>query len=356
MRRYGLLAGLWLLLLSVTFAHAEQVRLIRLNYADATVVAASFGGASTDAVSRRPDPDAFVRESIANALRRLPAADGQWLPAMMARSAPEQGGGPALQVPVGLSQPPVAIPAQNALLVRGSGEAIDQLQEILSLLDRPVPMVSIDCRMVDQPREQVDEWGIDFQAFNGDVAVGTTGNAPVRGLLLHYGVGNLQALIGRDLRNTRGNETTGASVTTFDNTDAFVAFGEDLPFFVSHVTYDWWGTRQVYTEPYSIFTGIEMFVHPRITGDDTVTMHLRPNIVEAAGQVTAPDGSNIPITRRTLTDTTVRVADGQSLVISGFNRLSDSQMDNFRGLLGGRRITRSSNPVLIVTPHIIRPQ
>ncbi|MEI6503342.1 MAG: hypothetical protein WCP21_20205, partial [Armatimonadota bacterium] len=188
------------------------------------------------------------------------------------------------------------------------------------------------------------------------VAVGSNANAPAAGPQLRYGVGDLSALLGVDRRRSRGKNVTGANVTTFDNTPATVSFGETLPFFVSHVSYDAFGNRNVGTETYSVFNGIELFVQPRLTANDTVTMRLRPTITEGAGVVTAPDGSNIPITRSVLTDTTVRVGDGQSLVIGGLNRLNDSQLSSFQSLLGEKRVNRSSNPMLIVTPHIIREQ
>lgn len=341
-----------LLLLSCAFAQDGQIRVVRLNFADAEFIAGLLGGISPERAE--PNPDIFARETIVAAVQRLPGAEGQWLQNAAGRSYPT-GGAAAIRPPAGLSQPPVAITQQNAILLRGTPEAIDRTQEIIAMLDKPQAMVNIDLTMADDPREEVEQWGLDFRTFGNAVDVGTTGNAPPTGLQLLYGIGNLQTLMGWDMRRTRGRNVTGANVTTFDNTPATVSFGQVLPFFVSHVSHDMWGNRQVDTEPYSIFTGIELFVHPRITGDDTVTMRLVPTIVEAAGAVTAPDGSSVPITKNVVTDTLVRVRDGESMVIGGLQRLADETTDRFRTMLGETRITRASHPVLIVTPHIIRP-
>ncbi|MGE5531068.1 MAG: type II secretion system protein GspD [Bacteroidota bacterium] len=344
-----------LALLACGLAQAETTRVVPLNFADARLIAACLGGVSRDGGYSRNAVEAFARDTIAMGLRRLPGGEGQWTWNAEARSYPESGGA-TLPMPEGLTQRPMAVPGQNALLLRGSTDALDRTEELIRMLDKPVKMVNIELKLVDQPEEAVEEWGLDFRGFGEGVAVGSVGNAPAAGIALRYGVGNLQALAGFDQRRSRGVNVTGANVTTFDNTPATVSFGETLPFFVSHISYDLWGNRHVETEPNFIFAGIELFVHPRITGDDTVTMRLSPTITEAAGAVMAPDGSSIPITKTLLTDTQVRVRDGESMVIGGFNRLSSSQMDRFSSLLGEKKISRTSNPMLIVTPHIIREQ
>lgn len=346
-------ALLILLLLALPALATAQMsmRLVRLNFADATQIAAYFGGGAAGGYSPGL-AETFARDTIAMGLQRLPAAAGQWQSNAYARSYP--GGSGAIAPPAGLSQPPVAIPAQNALMLRGTPDALDRMQEIIAMLDKPAKMVNIELAMMDAPEERVEQWGVDFRAFNGSAQAGSVGNAPASGTMLRWGIGNVDLLLGMDDRRTRGREATGANVTTFNNTPATVSFGETLPFFVSHVTRDVWGNRHVDVEPYSIFTGIELYVLPRINNDDSVTMRLVPTIVEAAGAATAPDGSAIPITRNVMTDTQVRVRDGEAFVIGGMKRLTDSQTERFRSALGETKVTRSSNPVLIVTPHVIQ--
>lgn len=347
--RYCLLV--LLLVCALPALAAENMRIMRMNYVDATVLADYFGGVGqTGPVDTA---ELFARETLAMAMRRMPAVEGQWLSNSMARTYPGGMTG-ALRPPEGLSAPPTAIPAQNALVLRGSTEALDRMAEIISLLDRPQRMVNIELMLLDEPDEEVEQWGVDFQAFRGPFSGGSTGNAPGAGAFLRYGLGDADLLAGLDTRDTRGRNATGANVTTFDNNPATVSFGEILPFFVSHITYDQFGNRQVDTEVNTIFTGIEFFVHPRITAGDTITMRLIPTIVEAVGAVTSPDGSTIPITKTVGTVTQVRVADGQPMVIGGFGQMRDSQTDRFSSLLGEAKVTRSSHPVLIVTPHIIR--
>lgn len=336
------------------YAQGYTMRVFPMQYADAEVVAAYLGGAAPGGRYDAGQVDDFAHRSIDTSVRRLRGNESEWMGHLEARSYPADSGGAGIIPPDGLSMRPVALREQNSLVVRGTQQALDEVQELLLILDRPTPMVNIDVQMQDSPTESIEQWGIDLHAVGSGLEGMTRGNVPPGGLQLRWGIGRLAGLAGWDRRSSRGRTATGAQVTTFNNSPAAVRFGEVLPFFVSNVSYDWWGRRHVTMEPWSIFTGIELWVNPRITGDDTVTMHLRPTIVEGAGAVTAPDGSSIPITKTTMTETTVRVKDGESLVIAGFNRMQDSQTERFSSLLGRTTIRRSSNPVLIVTPTIIR--
>jgi len=347
-----IVALVWIVAATAAMAQDGQIRMVRLNFADAEAIAGLLGGLAPGRTE--PNPDVFVYETVVDAVRRLPNDAGRWSQNAGGQSYPTGGAG-ALRPPEGLTQPPVAIVQQNSILLRGSADALDQTEEIIRMLDKPQAMVNIDLRMVDDPTEQVQQWGVDFQSFSPNLQVGTVGNAPASGLQVQWGLGDIQALTGLDLRHSRGKYVVGANVTTFNNTPATVSFGQVLPFFVGHVTYDVFGTRHVDYEPNAIFTGIEFWVLPRITANDTVTMHLIPTITDAVGAVTAPDGSSIPITKTVMTDVQVRVPDGQSMVIGGMQRSSDDATQRFRSLLGETKVTRSTHPVLIVTPHIIRP-
>jgi type II secretory pathway component GspD/PulD (secretin) len=348
-----LFSGLLVVALA-TLAGAQALRVIHLQYADARLVAGTLGGLVAGAPASSDNPERFARDAIAQGHQQLRRADNSWMPFMQARSYPQEGQGLRHLLPPGLTQPPVALPEQNALLVRGPEEALDQLREIIALIDRPTPMINIDLRMVDEPRERVEEWGFDFWALGQEIGIGSGGNVPAGGVQLRWGVGRVGVGAGWDQRTAQGRSATGANVTTFNAVPATVTFGEVLPFFAAHVTRDIWGNRQVSYEPYSVFAGIELWVEPRITAEDTVTMRLRPTIIDAVGAVTAPDGSGVPVTKNVLTETQVRVRDGESMVIGGFNRLLDSQTQRVSGLLSDKKITRSSNPTLIVTPRIIR--
>jgi len=349
----GLRALLVMLLVTAMTAAAAQdgqLRVVRLNFGDPEAIVGLLGGIVPGRA--QPAPEVFVHETVVEAVRRLPGGAGRWFQNAAGRSYP--AGAAALIPPDGLTQPPVALLRQNAILLRGSADALDRTEEIIRLLDKPQPMINIDLRMLDDPTEEVQEWGLDFQALTPNLEAGTVGNAPPSGLQVGLGVGDLLAVAGMDLRRSRGRDTVGANITTFNNTPATVSFGQVLPFFISRASYDAWGNRHVNVEPHAIFTGIEFWVLPRITGNDTVTMRLAPTLTDAVGAVTAPDGSSIPITKTVMTEVQVRVPDGQSLVIGGMQRAAEAATRRFRGLLGETQVTSSSHPVLLVTPHIIR--
>lgn len=345
---------------------AESVRVFELRHADAAYVAVVLGGGRPSV-----DPEAVTRQWAADvvdrSLRTLPPpnrADGyrpRWLAYADALPAdppdqPTAALARVFDIPE-LSQPPVALPGRNALLARGTPDALDRLAEIIAFLDKPVPMVNVEVAVKDTPVQVVQGWGIDFRVWNGDAEAASVGNVPGdAATLLRWGRGRADLLLGFEDRRSRGRTETGINVTTTSGIPAEVGFGQVLPFFTAHVWYDLFGRRHVDYEPDAVFIGLQLWVLPIVLGNDVVRMVLRPTFSYGAGFVASPRGDVIPIVRYESVATTVDVPDGESLLIGGLRNLRDEAHRRFAGLLHDVRVYDSSNPMMFVTPRIVRPQ
>jgi hypothetical protein len=250
-------------------------------------------------------------------------------------------------LPEGLAAPPVAAPNQNALIVRGELEAIDRLREVVAMLDVPTPMVNVDLLVDEVSTSRAREidphlrsWG-----WGGDTSVGTL-SEPVLGFSAH----GTRGLIGYDAGSSRRHTLTGANVTGMSGTPMVISAGEVRPRIASEVWYDPWGQRHVRQYVEAVFAGMTLWVLPTVNADDTVTMVLRPVLSEVAGP--APQVGAGDVIKRTLVETTVRVPDGQSLVIGGLDRRLDQMTRSFPASRGMRRADNSS--IITVTPSIIR--
>lgn len=301
--------------------------------------------------------DDFANDLIYDAARQVSQYEGRWVQGTAGRSYPAKGGAITGMVPDGIEGRPVVVPYQNAMVVKGTRDALDRLKELIAMLDTPVDMVNIDVRAVDLPQEEFEGWGISWNVSNGAIDVGGGGNQVGGGSQLLWQRGNAAA--GLDLLNTssRGRHVQGASVTTHNNSPAEVAFGETVPFFTSRTVYDDYGFRRATVEQInSIFIGTELWVLPRINGDDTVTVQVEPRLSEWVGEVSIPGASAIPITRTAMVRTTVTVRDGESVVIGGLLRDTDTVNDTYSGMFSRYRRRLTSNPVIVLTPTIIRHQ
>ena len=241
----------------------------------------------------------------------------------------------------------------NRLLVKGEPEDIDRLAEAIRFLDKPVPQVNIDCRVEDTPAHIIRSWGLDFQTFAPQLDVASEANAPGAGPLIKWALPTAQGLLGRDEQVSRAVTISGLSITTSSGLAAEVGFGQVIPFFTSSVTYDAFGNRHVDYSVDTIFTGLQLWVLPVVLPNDMVRMTVRPVFSFAAGTVQGPNGEQVPVTRNETVATTVTVPDGEPMVIGGMGNLRDEANNRFGGLLQGQQVLDHTNPLLIVTPHIL---
>ncbi|MGC9318746.1 MAG: type II secretion system protein GspD [Armatimonadota bacterium] len=329
---------------------ADGLEIIDLMHLDATQFAASLAGAGTEAAGvHREEAVAFAVDAMHHAAERARGRSGamQPIPVSRARSVPSGGQDLSHLLPEGLAGPPVAAPNRNALIARGSAEAIDELRELIAMLDVPTPMVNVELTWEEVGREAMRQiepalraWGWGGEASTGRIT------RP----LLRYASEGLQAILGYEAGARERQATTAANVTGMSATAMVISAGEVRPWISSSVYYDPWGRRHVEYYPEAVFVGVTLWVLPTVHGDDTVTMVLRPVLSEAAGPA-AQIGAGDVITR-TLAETTVRVADGQPMVIGGMDRRLDELSRSFPASEGRVRSSRES--VMTVTPTIVR--
>jgi type II secretory pathway component GspD/PulD (secretin) len=121
---------------------------------------------------------------------------------------------------------------------------------------------------------------------------------------------------------------------------------------------------QTATVPSTINEGVVLDVTPQISDDGIITMNIHPTITERTGVATSPQGNSVPIVDLRETDTVVRVAEGETVVIAGL--ISDRQLEETSKvpLLGDipvvgplfrkkRLESRKTDLVILLTPRIL---
>ncbi|HCA46672.1 MAG TPA: hypothetical protein DEP45_04710 [Armatimonadetes bacterium] len=338
-------------LISAAACFAEQLEIIDLLHLNAPEFAASLAGRSAGADVLESETTAFaadVLRDVSQQTRGRSSVAGS-LTYSRAQSIPGAGADLSGLLPDGLSSPPVATPNRNALIVRGTPEAIDKLREVIAMLDVPTPMVNIDLLMDQITREFAREiyprlrsWG-----WAGELSAGAD-RPPVLG----FAAGGFSLSGGYDAGSSSRRTRTGANITGMSGMPLVISAGEVRPRISSCVWYDNWGQRHVDYATEAAFAGITLWVLPTVHADNTITMVLRPMLSEFAGFVDRAGAGEI--VRRTLVETTVRVPDGQSLVIGGLDRRLDEISRSFPG--GGGSLSADDSSVITVTPTIIRMQ
>jgi MSHA biogenesis protein MshL len=153
------------------------------------------------------------------------------------------------------------------------------------------------------------------------------------------------------------------TISTLNNQKAIIRVGNQDVFFITGAV----ATQTTVTQtiqPMTIDIGIILDVTPQIAEDGTIIMNIHPSITEKTGDKATPDGkTTFPLLSVRETDTTVKVKDGQTIIIAGL--MSEKKQEGYIGvpilqsvpLLGGlfqykTGTKKTSELVIMITPTL----
>jgi len=153
------------------------------------------------------------------------------------------------------------------------------------------------------------------------------------------------------------------TISTLNNQKAIIRVGNQDVFFITGAIATGDTVTQI-IQPMTIDIGIILDVTPQIAEDGTIIMNIHPSITDKTGEKTTPDGkSTFPLLSVRETDTTVRVRDGQTIIIAGL--MQEKNEENYTGvpvlqslpLMGGlfrykTGTKRISELVIMITPTL----
>ena len=152
------------------------------------------------------------------------------------------------------------------------------------------------------------------------------------------------------------------TISTLNNQKAVIRVGNQDVFFITGAISTQYTVTQT-IQPMTIDIGIILDVTPQIAEDGTIIMNIHPSITDKTGEKTAPDGSTFPLLSVRETDTTVRVRDGQTIIIAGL--MQEKIEEHYTGvpvlqsfpLMGGlfrhKTQTKSNSElVIMITPTL----
>ena len=264
-------------------------------------------------------------------------------------------------------EPPVAFMRDNALLVRGTPAGIEEFREILAMLDTPAKQVEVSTKWVEVSTTASRALGIDWSVSNGALEFWNLGFAPGEASNngIRYGRSRFWAELAALVNDSSATVINEPKVTCMNGMPGIIAFETEIPYFSATITYNQFGTREVdYTSDF-VTVSNELFVVPIIHPDDSILMTLSPQLQDQVGTVEGPNGERIPIITSQFVSTTLRVHDGETVVLGGVVRKDESVNLRRTPLLGdipiigklfqAKRTEKTNTELLIfVTPRIIR--
>jgi type II secretory pathway component GspD/PulD (secretin) len=234
-----------------------------------------------------------------------------------------------------------AISNNNTILVRypdtPEGEAMfRELQTRIRLLDVKPKQIQVRAQFVTLLQQDADQFGINWQ-FQKVNLVGqlNAGYSPSGQALLQFATGNLQMQLNFALTTGRGKVVASPMSTTFNNVPAIFSNNTTYYAFIPQTFIGPGGAAQTtyYPDPINAFS--QLFITPRINGDNTLTLTGSLSFADLTGTATAPDGTSIPIiTTQNLPQVTRIIRNGDTMVLAGLIRKTDQADQQSVPLLG----------------------
>jgi len=248
-------------------------------------------------------------------------------------------------------------PRLNAVIVRDAPERLPRYEQLIAALDVEPQSLEIEATIIDVNTDRARELGINWR-WNNDGREGSyTGTVPTTGAggVASVVLGSLNQFFAR----IRALQTEGAArvvsspqVVTLSNVEAI--FDNTSTFFVRVA-----GREQV--DLFNVSAGTSLRVMPHVFRDHNETrIKLMVNVED--GSLTGRTVDQIPIVERSTINTQALIAEGQSLLIGGMVRESNtSNVDKVPGLgdvpvLGNLFKSRTNSASRIERMFLITPR
>jgi len=275
----------------------------------------------------------------------------------------------------------------NRLVIVTSPRVIAEIQKIVEVMDQPARQVQLEARIVEVGTDDLKRLGIDWDALNqqrvvliegkSDTATtyqkipelapwfqGTSGKDLAR--LRNFSRQAIAFNVALDLLIHDGNARVLANpkLTTLNGREASILIGSRIPFVVTGTAFAGGGAAPVQKiEKEEV--GIKLRITPLINADGYITTEISPEVSTVIGFTGA--NSDLPIISTRQATTTVRLKDGNSVVIGGLLSEEKTTTRTKVPLLGDipglgllfqhNTITSSKKDLVIeVTPRILTEQ
>ena len=275
----------------------------------------------------------------------------------------------------------------NRLIVVTSPRVISEIEEVVRVMDVPAQQVMLEARIVEVSTTAAKQLGIDWDELNQQTAIIVEGTpAPSAPGVIPEELPYITSTPGtrdwyklRDvsrqakafkialdllLRDGNARVLANPKIATLNGREATMLVGSRIPFVTTGTVFAGGGAAPVQTIQREE-VGIKLKITPLINADGYITTVINPEVSSIQGFTGA--NNDLPIVSTRQATTTVRLKDGNSVIIGGL--LSEEKTTNitrvpllgyipgFGALFQHHSVTSDKKDLVIeVTPHIVPEQ
>ncbi len=281
----------------------------------------------------------------------------------------------------------------NKILLITSPKVISDVQKVIEQVDRPALQIVLECRMIEVAVDDEQQLGLDWNRLsqlstvvsespvdangnrlNSEGALSLTGidpsqrgrvpttmpYYPLESRRLGYWSKQVSAFeIALDLLLKRGRAEVlaNSSIATLNNKEAAIQVVDEIPYIARSGGVG----GQVQIEQTTV--GVRLMVRPKINSDGYITTDIIPELSSIFQFIESQD-TQLPWVKRRISHTTIRIKDGETVIIGGLLGIESSKTVHRLPFLGDlpfigslfrhtADLTRKTDLIIQVTPHIL---
>ncbi|MDD5088671.1 MAG: secretin and TonB N-terminal domain-containing protein [bacterium] len=281
----------------------------------------------------------------------------------------------------------------NKVLLITSPKIISDIQKVVEQVDRPALQIVLECRMIEVAVDDEEALGMDWNRLsqlstvisespvdaygnrvNNEGTPSLTGIDPsqrgrVATTLPYYPletrrlgywskqVSTFEVALDLLMKRGRAEVLANTSVATLNNKEASIQVVDEIPY----VARSGGVGGQVQIE--RTIVGVRLMVRPKINSDGYITTEIMPELSSIFQFIESQD-TQLPWVKRRISNTTIRIRDGETVIIGGLLGVESSSTVHRLPFLGDlpfigalfqhkAALTRKTDLIIQVTPHIL---
>ena len=221
----------------------------------------------------------------------------------------------------------------NKLILRGTPELIETIEDMIRKLDKPPRQVDIQVQMFTLDHGITKSFGLSSDPSQNQavwdrfqLTFGTSVSLAILGRNNGTNLEDYTAALSAALNKNQGRVLSTPRVVCSDGIPCFVNIQQTTPFITTSTVFvpDGNGGTTITenTTVNQVDTGVQLQLTPNIDDEGRVTLFLSPSFSEITGFITVPGqaGSEVPATANNSVQTLVVLKDGETLVLGGLSR------------------------------------
>jgi type IV pilus assembly protein PilQ len=229
----------------------------------------------------------------------------------------------------------------NRIVVSDRGDVVERVSGLIAELDQPQPQLNISVKLVETTLTNDNKLGVTWpESFAANFGGESSSDEDVSPALLtksfnngqwiwgSFTTANVQTALDLMLRSGNSRLLSDPNLTTLANKPAEIAITTTIPIQTLN-RFTEGSVIQDIVSFQDLDVGITLRVTGRVADGEYVILDVNPVVEEITGQ-TGPASNQRPVTSKRSLNTSVRVKQGETLVIGGL--LKDTKLENIQKL------------------------